>query len=293
MQVSYLKYKKIYFIFTAVLILASMYALLAFGLNPGIDFTGGSILEVSYEDPRPAVTDIRDKLAEFGEVSVQPTDQNSFIIRMREIDEAAHRRVLTALSDGYTMQEQRFETIGPVIGKELKEKTQLLIFLILAAIPLYVAFAFRKVHGPIRSWQYGAVVMLALFHDLLIPLGIFAFLGKYWGAQMTIPVVTALLTVLGYSVTDTVVVLDRIRENLIKRTDATFEATVDRSLNQTLARCINTALTTLLVLLAIYFWGGETLKYFSLALIVGIAAGAYSSFFLAGPILVVWLTKRI
>lgn len=294
MQVRYLQYKRIYFIFSGILILASVYALLFYGLNLGIDFTGGSILEVSYDGPRPSVAEARSKLAEFGEVSVQPTDQNGFIIRMKELDEEAHQQALTFLADGYALQEQRFESIGPVIGKELKEKTALLIFLSLAAILLYVALAFRKVQRPIPSWQYGVVVaLLAFLHDILIPLGVFAFLGKYSGVQITIPVVTAILIVLGYSVNDTIVVFDRIRENIMKKTEATFEGTVDKSLNQTVARCMNASFTTLLVLLSIYFFGGETLRYFSLALIIGIVAGTYSSFFLAGPMLAVWLTKKL
>ncbi len=293
MQVRYLKYKNIYFAFSAVLILASIYALLVFGLNPGIDFTGGSILEVTYDASRPTVADVRKALSEFGEVSIQPTDQNGLIIRMGEIDEETHQRVLSVLSAGYEMQEQRFESIGPVIGKELKEKTNFVIFLALAAIVLYVALAFRKVQRPVSAWQYGFIVLiLAIFHDLLIPIGVFAVLGKYWGVQITIPVITALLTVLGYSVNDTVVVFDRIRENLTKKMGTTFEGLVEASMNQTMTRCVNTSFTTLLALLAIYFFGGETLKYFSLALIIGIAAGTYSSFFIAGPILVAWMKWR-
>ncbi|MBI2042136.1 MAG: protein translocase subunit SecF [Candidatus Nealsonbacteria bacterium] len=293
MQVRYLKYKNIYFVFSGILVAASIYAILSFGLKPGIDFTGGSILEVSYEGARPTVADARASLSEFGEVSVQPTDQNGLIIRMEEIDEATHQRVLKILGDGYKTQEQRFESIGPVIGKELKEKTNLVIFLALAAIVLYVALAFRRVQRPVSAWQYGFIVLiLAILHDLLIPIGVFAVLGKYWGVQITIPVITALLAVLGYSVNDTVVVFDRIRENLMKRAGTTFEGLVEASMNQTMARCVNTAFTTLLALLAIYFFGGETLRYFSLALIVGIAAGTYSSFFLAGPILVSWMKWR-
>lgn len=263
-----------------------------FGLNPGIDFTGGSIIEVSYEDAMPSAQAVRDALSDFGEVQVQPTDENGLIIRMGDMSEETHQEILGMLSEGYQAEELRFESIGPVIGQELKNKTMLLIFLALISIVLYVAFAFRKVQRPVRSWQYGIASLIALFHDVLIPVGVFSVMGYYMEVQFTIPVVTALLTVLGYSINNTVVVFDRIREALIRREGVTFEETVNKALNRSLTRCINTSLTTLLVLSAIYFFGGETLKYFSLALIIGIAAGTYSSLFLASPILAAWLKWR-
>jgi preprotein translocase subunit SecF len=266
--------------------------LFVFGLNPGIDFTGGSIIEVSYEDAMPSAQAVRDALSDFGEVQVQPTDEKGLIIRMGDISEETHQEILNILSEGYQAEELRFESIGPVIGQELKNKTMLLIFLALISIVLYVAFAFRKVQRPVRSWQYGIASLIALFHDVLIPVGVFSVMGYYMGVQFTIPVVTALLTVLGYSINNTVVVFDRIREALVRREGVTFEETVNKALNRSLARCINTSLTTLLVLSAIYFFGGETLKYFSLALIIGIAAGTYSSLFLASPILAAWLKWR-
>lgn len=263
-----------------------------FGLNPGIDFTGGSIIEISYEDAMPSAQAVRDALSDFGEVQVQPTDENGLIIRMGDMSEETHQEILGMLSEGYQAEELRFESIGPVIGQELKNKTMLLIFLALISIVLYVAFAFRKVQRPVRSWQYGIASLIALFHDVLIPVGVFSVMGYYMEVQFTIPVVTALLTVLGYSINNTVVVFDRIREALIRREGVTFEETVNKALNRSLTRCINTSLTTLLVLSAIYFFGGETLKYFSLALIIGIAAGTYSSLFLASPILAAWLKWR-
>ncbi len=249
-------------------------------------------MEISYEDARPSVQAVRDALSDFGEVQVQPTDGNGLIIRMGDVSEDTHQEILNILSEGYQAEELRFESIGPVIGQELKNKTVLLIFLALISIVLYVAFAFRKVQRPVRSWQYGIASLIALFHDVLIPVGVFSAMGYYMGVQFTIPVVTALLTVLGYSINNTVVVFDRIREALIRREGVTFEETVNKALNSSLTRCINTSLTTLLVLFAIYFFGGETLKYFSLALIIGIAAGTYSSLFLASPILAAWLKWR-
>jgi len=293
MNVLFLKYRKIYFILSGILVLGSLACFGVFGLKPGIDFTGGSILEIKYEGERPAVETTRETLGSIvGPVFIQPTDSNGLLIRMQEIDEETHRQVLGILKDGYQAEELRFELIGPVIGRELREKTIIVVILSLLAIVLYIAFSFRKIQRPISSWQYGLASLLALFHDVLIPIGILAILGEFYGAQITIPVVVAFLTVLGYSINNTVVIFDRIRENLLKRIGGTFAETVDVSLNQTLTRCLNTSLTTLFVLIAIFFLGGETLKYFSLVLILGIIAGTYSSFFLVSPILVAWLEWR-
>jgi len=285
MQLNFLKYKKVYFLFSGSLVLASVVCLFVFGLNPGIDFTGGSILELEYEGSRPSVEAVKEGLSGLGAVYVQTTEPNGLIIRMKDIDEKTHQEVVKNLSQGYQVEERRFESIGPVIGQELKQKTKVLIILALISIVLYVAFAFRKIKKPIHSWQYGIVALIALFHDALIPIGVFSVLGKFYGVQVTIPVVAGLLTVLGYSINNTVVVFDRIRENLIRNVGANFTETVNYSLNQTLTRCLNTSLTTLLVLLAIFFFGGSTLEFFALVLIIGIIAGTYSSIFLAGPIL--------
>jgi len=162
----------------------------------------------------------------------------------------------------------------------------------LLAIASYVAFAFRRVSYPAKSWQYGLATLVALFHDIIIPLGVFAILGEFYNVEINIPFVAALLTVLGFSVHDTIVVFDRIRENLLKRTAVSFGDVVNQSLNQTLVRSINTVLTTLLVLFAIYFFGGESLKYFSLALIIGIVSGAYSSIFIASPLIFSWVNSK-
>jgi preprotein translocase subunit SecF len=291
MPVNFLKYSKIYFIFSGILIIAAIVCLFIFGLKPGIDFTGGSILEVEYKEARPSNQQIKEVLAELdlGEIYIQPTGEKGVILRMKDIGEDAHQKVLEKLKGA---EELRFESIGPVIGRELKDKTKIVVILSLLAIVSYIALVFRKVSRPIASWQYGLSSLLALFHDILIPLGIFSLLGKFYGIQITIPVVVALLTVLGYSINNTVVVFDRIRENLLKRVGEKYEETVNISLSQTLTRSLNTSLTTLFVLVAIFFFGGETLKYFALALIIGIVAGTYSSLFLASPVLVKWLKWR-
>jgi len=295
MNIPFLKYSKIYFIISGTLTLASIIFLAIFGLNLGIDFTGGSILEVQYKGERPINQTIKKSLSELelGEMYLQPTGERGLILRMRALSEEDHQDVLQELKKGNELEERRFESIGPTIGRELQEKTKILIGLALVAILLYIAFAFRRLQKPIKSWQYGLVALIALFHDVFIPIGIFSVLGKFYGVQITVPIVAALLTVLGYSINDTVVVFDRIRENLLKRIGITFEETVERSLNQTLVRSINISFSTLLVLFSIFFFGGETLRYFALALIIlGIAFGTYSSIFLASPMLVSWVKWR-
>jgi preprotein translocase subunit SecF len=219
MSFNFLKYKKIYFIFSGVLILASLSSLIIFGLKPGIDFTGGSILEIEYKTERPSNQEIKETLfdLDLGEVSVQPSGEKGVILRMKDISEDTHQKVLERLKENYELEELRFELIGPVIGQELKEKTKIVIILSLLAIVLYIAWAFRRISRPIPSWQYGIASLLALFHDVLIPVGIFSVLGEFQGVQITIPVITALLAVLGYSINNTVVVFDRIRENLLKQ----------------------------------------------------------------------------
>jgi len=293
MNFNFLKYKKIYFIFSGILILASLVCLTIFGLKPGIDFTGGSILEIEYIEERPSNQEIKEALTSFdlGEILVQPTGEKGVILRMKDISEDTHQKILEKLKENNELEEERFESIGPVIGQELKEKTKIVIALSLLTIVLYIAWAFRKISRPLPSWQYGIASLIVLSYDVLIPIGIFSVLGKFYGVQITIPVITALLTVLGYSINNTVVVFDRIRENLLKYGGA-YDEIVNNSLNQTLTRSINTSLTTLFVLVAIFFLGGETLKYFALALILGIISGTYSSVFLASPVLVSWLRWR-
>jgi preprotein translocase subunit SecF len=287
------KYRKIYFGLTIILIAAAIVFLFIYGLKPGIDFTGGSIMEIDYQDNRPSNQEIRDTLSQFdlGETYVQPTGDKGVIIRMKDISEDLHQQVLFALSQDHNVEEKRFESIGPVIGTELREKTNIVVAAVLLSMIIYIAIAFRKVKRPLKSWQYGIASVIALFHDILIPIGVFSILGKFYNVEITIPVITALLAVLGYSINNTVVVFDRIRENLARRGEE-FEEVVNISIKETLARQINTSLTTLFVAASIFFFGGATLEYFSLALIMGIIAGTYSSIFLAGNILVTWYNLR-
>jgi len=289
MEIDFLKYRKLFFLVSGVLVIGSIASLGVFGLNLGIDFTGGSILEINYQETRLSNQEINDRLADLdlGDILVQPTGEEGVILRMKDISEETHQEILRRLGEGRELEEIRFEAIGPVIGEEVKEKTKIVIALALISILFYITFAFRGVSRPVKSWQYGIATLLALFHDVLIPIGIFAVLGKFYSVEISVPIIIALLTVFGYSVNDTVVVFDRIRENLVKK-NLPFEEAVNQSLNQSISRSVSTSLTTLFVLLAIFFFGGYTLRYFSLALILGIILGTYSSICLAAPILVSW-----
>jgi len=289
----FLKYSKTYFILSGMLVIASAISLIVFGLNFGIDFTGGSILELEFWGEKISNEEIKEVLSDFdlGQVQVQSSGEHGIILRMKDISEETHQEVLKRLEEK-GLGELRFEAIGPVIGKELKNKTKIVALLSVLAILLYITFAFQKISKPVASWQYGIASLIALGHDIFIPLGVFSLLGTLYNVQITIPVITALLTVLGYSINNTVVVFDRIRENLIRDRSSDFEHVVDKSLNETLTRSLNTSLTTLFVLFAILFFGGATLKYFALALIIGLICGTYSSLFLASPILVSWLRRK-
>lgn len=294
MRIDFLKYSKIYFVLGGILMLASIVVLIIYGLKPGIDFTGGSILEIEYADERMTSDEIEQKLAglNLDSLSVQWAGEKGIIIRTKYLNEAAHQEIIKVLQEGRQIEEKRFESVGSIIGQELKQKTITLVFVCLLAIVFYIAFAFRRVRGPVKGWQYALSSLVSLFHDILIPLGIFAVLGRFYNVEISIPVITALLTVIGCSINNVVVVFDRIRENAIRKGSATFAETVNDSLNQTLGRCLNTSLAYLLPLVAIFFFGGETLKYFALALIIGIVAGTVSAVFLASPILVVWSNRR-
>jgi len=281
-----LKYRKLYYLFSGTLIVISVVSLLVWGLNFGIDFTGGSLLEVEYKETRPENQKIKEDLSglELGETVLQPTGERGLLIRLREVDEATHQKILDALNREQ-IEEKRFDSIGPVIGKELKEKAQKAVLFVLIAIVLYIAWAFRHVSKPVSSFRYGFIALVALFHDILITAGIFSILGHFLNFEIGIPFVAAILTILGYSVNDTIVVFDRVRENLSKHT-GDFQDTVSKSIRETLVRSFNTSLTTLFVLVAIFFLGGETIRYFVLTLIIGIVIGTYSSIFLASPLLV-------
>lgn len=289
MNFQFTKYSKIYYTVSLVLVVAAIASLIVFGLKFGIEFTGGSTIEVQFKDTVPSNDQISNALKgmDLGDIVIQPTGEKGMVLKLKGIDETTHQQVLSKINAVSQSEEKSFQYIGPSIGQELRNKTQLAILLALLAITLYIAFAFRRVSRPVASWKYGITSLIALFHDILIPLGVFSILGKYYGVEITIPIVAALLTVLGFSVHDTIVVFDRIRENLMHK-QGSFNEVVNVSLNQTIGRSLSTVVTVLLVMFSLYFFGGETLKYFSLALIVGVTSGAYSSIFIASPLLVSW-----
>jgi len=298
MYIKFIKYKKVFYGFSIVLVVLAVASIAVFGLKPGIEFSGGSSLELTFEEQAPFFDEIRTSLQtlDLGEVSIQKTSGNGVILKMKFIDEETHQKVLKELNTIGKVQQgsEGFQVIGPVIGEELKQKTKIVVILALISILIYIAFSFRKIARPVNSWVYGMAGLIALFHDVLIPLGVFAVLGKFYGIEVTIPIITAFLTVFGYSINDSVVVFDRVRENLLKTRELDFSLVVEKSLNETLTRSINTSFTTLLALFAILFLGGESLKYFSFSLILGIGLGTYSSLFLATPLLTtfLWIKDR-
>ncbi len=290
MNFLFTKYSKIYYAFSGMLIVASIASLLVFGLKFGIEFTGGSNMEIEFTQERPANDQVIKSLESFqlGEIIVQPTGANGAILQFKGVDETTHQNILAEINKLTPVEEKSFQFIGPSVGQELKNKTVIAIVLSLLAITVYIAFAFRKVSRPVASWKYGITSLIALFHDIIIPLGVFSALGHFYNVEITIPIIAALLTIIGFSVHDTIVIFDRIRENIFRRGVVDFAVTVDLSLNQTVGRSISTVATVLIVMLALFFFGGQTLKWFSLALIIGISAGAYSSIFIAGPLLSTW-----
>jgi preprotein translocase subunit SecF len=301
MTIPFIKYSKILLVFSSIVTAVALTFLLMWGLKPGIDFTSGSLLEVSFTQ-RPETDQIKQVFDDLNlkNTFFQKTGENGVIVRSDFLTEPQHQSAVQALTKKFqtkdnTVHEDRFETIGPAISKQLKSRSILAAIFVNLGIIVYVAYAFRKISRPVASWKYGALAILALVHDVLLVMGIFAFLGKFYGVEIDIAFVVAILTVLGYSVNDTIVVYDRIRENLLRHNSDNFGEVVNMGLNQTLMRSINTTVKTLLPLFALYFLGGFSIHYFSLALLIGIASGAYSSIFIASPLLVYvyrWQERR-
>jgi len=292
-------HRKIFYTFTALLVLLAVVSIGIFGIQFGVDFTGGSLLEATYTAERPLLSDIDasiDRLA-LGETSIRPAGEQGVFVRSRALSEAEHQALLNALTvtpDSEAM-EDRFTTVGPVIGDELANKAVFAVALAVLVILVFIAFAFRKVSKPVSSWVYGVIAVITLLHDIIIPAGAFALLGYVTGAEAGVLFIMALLAILGYSINDTIVVFDRVRENLLilkeKGKKENFELTVGASLSQTYVRSINTSLTTAIALLALFFLGPAATQDFALTLLVGVIAGTYSSIFLASPLLVS-LAKR-
>jgi preprotein translocase subunit SecF len=298
----YVKYRNIFFGLIGGLSIACVGVLVFWGVVFGIEFTGGTIVEVAYIGERPDKDLLESKLdtLSLGKYSLRQSDEDGYMLRLRDITEAEYGQVKGALSvEGTELVEKRRASIGPVIGEELKNKALFAIGLVVSLIVLFVAFAFRHVRAEVEegeestelsSWAYGFISILVLMHDILVPLGMFAVLGHFFGAEVDVLIVMALLTILGYSVNDTIIIFDRVRENLKKNREEgieeSFEYTVGNSLSQTYGRSINTSFTTLIVVVSLLVFGGPTTMYFALTLAIGIFSGTYSSIALAAPLLV-------
>jgi len=278
-----------WFLLSGVLLATAIGLLATFGLKQGIDFTGGTLLSVRFEN-RPTPVDAEKALAVFdlSAITIQPAGDTDLIFRFKTVEEETHQKILQTLGSTFgKTTELQYNAIGPAVGEELRQKAVSSLVIIFLLVLGFIAWSFRKVSAPVQSWKYGAVVLASAFHDVLIPVGLFALLGKLYNWEIGTPFIAAVLTIMGYSINDTIVVLDRVRENL-QKTAGTFEEIVERSIQQTMLRSLNTSLTTILALTAVFFFGGDSIKDFALALIVGVATGTYSSIFVIPSLLVVW-----
>lgn len=296
-------HRKLFFALTGALIALSLGAIIFFGLRLGTDFTGGTLVQVKYENGRPDAKALSLALDEAGfrGYSLRGAGENDYILRAG----ALTNKMRESLSATFSVHGEfpavisELTEVGPTVGTELRNKAIIALGLVMLAILLFIAFAFRKVSQPVSSWIYGLIALVTLVHDVIVPVGFYAVLGYLLGAQVDTLFVTAILTVLGFSIHDTIVVFDRVRENLRvnqergRRED--FAETAGRSLGQTFVRSINTSLTVLVTLVALFVLGPASTKDFALTLLVGIIAGTYSSIFLATPLLVTterWFAKR-
>ncbi len=289
--------KNKFFALSGILVIASVVLLVIWGLKPGIDFRGGVLTEVRFEGQHPDKIEFINKLQELNlnDLTVQASGDNKMLIRFISDDDEINSKVQTKIKEDYPESViERTSFISSAISGEMKSKAIQATIVAIIGIMLYIMWAFRRVSYPVESWKYGLGAVVALAHDVIIVLGVFAFLGHQYGVEVNIPFIAALLTILGYSVNDTIVIFDRIRENLNKvKAKKDFENTVNKSINESLARSINTSLTVVVVLLAIIFFGGESIKHFSIALLVGIILGTYSSIFIASAILVEAWERRL
>ncbi|KKR25582.1 MAG: protein-export membrane protein SecD, SecD/SecF fusion protein, partial [Candidatus Peregrinibacteria bacterium GW2011_GWE2_39_6] len=309
--------RKIWFGFSGILIIIALIALPLNGLKFGLDFTGGTLMEIQFNQP-VETKDVTDTLKEvenklltsqvtqqqpldispedetilinFGEPIVVSSGENSVIVRLKHISNETHDAISAAFTEKFgTFEETRYTTIGPTIGQTMKTKAVIALGMALLMMVVYIAFAFRKVPRELNPWRFGLTAIAALAHDLTITVGVFVILGKVFGVEIDALFITALLTILGFSVHDTIVVFDRIRENLkLQQKGETFEEVANRAVNETLARSINTSASTLFTILALFALGAGSIHYFLLALIVGLVSGTYSSIFTATPLLVAW-----
>lgn len=285
--------RKIYLGVSGVLIAVGILAIIIFGFRQAIDFTGGTLWQFKLS-PSANLDEVQATFVndfKIKDVKLTYNDKTQeFFVRIPDLGQPEHESFSAALKTKYgNFEEQNFQSIGPSVGADLKQKSILSLIMVLLGISFYIAFAFRKVYQPVSSWKYGFVTLFTLFHDVAIPAGLLAILGHFFAIEIDTNFIVALLVVMGFSVHDTIVVFDRIRENLLlSRMKKSFGEIVNESVNQTLARSINTSLTLILVLLALLFAGPANLHYFILTLLVGVTTGIYSSIFVASPLLYIW-----
>lgn len=286
------KIKNYLFIIPIAILLLAIGSLAVWGLELGIDLKGGSLLQVTFPENRPDLALVQERVDTLGlgEVRVQPANERDYILRQRDLTPAEKTALDSALAALGTFEEVQFNSVGPTIGDELMQKAWWAIGLVAITTILFIAFAFRGISKPVAAWKYGAVAIVTLIHDVLIPAGLFAYLGHIRGAEVGALFIVALLTILGISINDTIVIFDRIRENInLNKVSKKIEPYADvvwRSVRQTLTRSINTSLTVVVVLLALFFVGPDSTKDLALTLIVGMIAGSYSSILLAAPLLI-------
>lgn len=293
-----IKNRKIFYILSAILLISSITSFFIWGLELGIDFKGGSVIEIRYTEGKLDQATIEKNISSLateislGNYVLQSVGETDYSLKSRLISDKERQQIESAFSDNGKVKTElkKVNSIGPLIGKESAQKAFISVFLVILCIVLFITFAFRHVSKPVSSWKYGLMAIAALAHDVIIPTGVFSVLGHFKGYEVDTLFVTALLVILGFSIHDTIVVYDRIRENLkdsIGRNDKkSFETIVGESVNQTMIRSINTSMTTILALIVLYFLGPEATKHFSLALIIGVGIGTYSSIFIASALLV-------
>lgn len=287
-----IQHRTLFFWITGVILAAAIGAIAYFGLPLGIDFTGGSLMEVKYAHSVPPLADIEKQVltVPLGAISVRSAGTDSVSIRTRTMSPAEHDAVFAAISTNASTTELAYTSVGPALGSEFTHKALWAIFAVVLVIALYIAFAFRKVSRPVSSWYYGFAVIVILIHDLIIPAGFFAVLAHYTNAQVDALFITALLALLGYSVNDTIIIYDRVRENLAKSEKMglreSFEDTIGKSISETMTRSINMSLTVVLALGALVLFGAAATQDFALVMLVGVISGTYSSILLAAPLLV-------
>jgi preprotein translocase subunit SecF len=290
-------HRRLWFSISGSFALASLVIIFWNGLNLGLDFTGGVRMAVEISQEKEVnLQDINNffqekKAAGFltKNANVQPINNNGFLLTFEELSDEKTNEIKTEFLEKFSATEKQFQRVDSSVGASFKRKSIWAIGMVLVGIVLFVAWAFRRVPKAINPWRFGGVAILALAHDILILLGVFALLGAFVDIELGLTFITALLATLGFSVNDTIVTLDRLRENIrTQKAHETFEDVVEKSIQQTLRRSLFTSVSTLLPLVSLFIWGAESITWFVLALIVGIIVGTYSSIFVASPVLITW-----